>query len=126
MAKEAKLRYDKRKVLGYRQPPHTIEPETQKELQQKTLLSNHARSELKAVHSQETTELREIAIHGLEKWMNRGFHADSNLKWCTDVTELKYGNGRGKPIWSAIVDVYDTHRFMGVKPLQQQNSSWIR
>ncbi|MDT2274341.1 DDE-type integrase/transposase/recombinase [Paenibacillus larvae] len=39
--------------------------------------------------------------------MNRGFHADSpNLKWCTDVSELKYGNGR-KAYLSAIVDVYD-------------------
>ncbi|MDT2305182.1 hypothetical protein P7H21_16195 [Paenibacillus larvae] len=51
LAKEVKLRYDKRKgVLGYRQIRTQFEPETQKELQQKTLLSNHARSlELKAV-----------------------------------------------------------------------------
>ncbi|WP_430192037.1 DDE-type integrase/transposase/recombinase [Paenibacillus thiaminolyticus] len=39
--------------------------------------------------------------------MNREFQADSpNSKWCTDVTELKYGNG-SKAYLSTIVDVYD-------------------
>ncbi|MDT2286760.1 hypothetical protein P7H17_12925 [Paenibacillus larvae] len=53
--------------------------------------------------------------------MNRGFHADSpNLKWCTDVTELKYGNSR-KAYLSAIVDVYDNSIVSsGVKPLKQK------
>lgn len=46
-------------------------------------------------------------IHVAENVMNREFHADSpNLKWCTDVTELKYGNGR-KAYLSAIIDVCD-------------------
>ncbi|WP_340004259.1 DDE-type integrase/transposase/recombinase [Paenibacillus sp. FSL K6-0276] len=39
--------------------------------------------------------------------MNRNFDANSpTSKWCTDVTELKYGNGR-KAYLSAIIDVYD-------------------
>ncbi|MDG0874810.1 DDE-type integrase/transposase/recombinase [Paenibacillus thiaminolyticus] len=46
-------------------------------------------------------------IHVAENVMNRNFDAYSpNTKWCTDVTELKYGNGR-KAYLSAIIDVYD-------------------
>jgi transposase InsO family protein len=46
-------------------------------------------------------------IHLAENVMNRNFNAHSpNSKWCTDVTELKYGNGR-KAYLSAIIDVYD-------------------
>jgi transposase InsO family protein len=46
-------------------------------------------------------------IHVAENVMNREFQADApNTKWCTDVTELRYGNGR-KAYLSAILDVYD-------------------
>ncbi|MDT2247192.1 hypothetical protein P7H16_09935 [Paenibacillus larvae] len=43
LAKEVKLRYDKRKgVLGYRQIRHTLNPETQKELQQNVIIESCA------------------------------------------------------------------------------------
>lgn len=39
--------------------------------------------------------------------MNRNFDAPApNVKWSTDVTELKYGNGC-KAYLSAIIDLYD-------------------
>ncbi|WP_434748224.1 DDE-type integrase/transposase/recombinase [Paenibacillus amylolyticus] len=47
------------------------------------------------------------AIHVAENKMNRNFDAPApNVKWSTDVTELKYGNGR-KAYLSAIIDLYD-------------------
>ncbi len=46
-------------------------------------------------------------LHLAENVMNRDFQADApNQKWCTDVTELRYGNGR-KAYLSAIIDGYD-------------------
>lgn len=46
-------------------------------------------------------------IHVVENVMNRNFDVNTpNSKWCTDVTELKYGNGR-KAYISVIIDVYD-------------------
>ncbi|WP_342443303.1 IS3 family transposase [Lysinibacillus sp. FSL K6-0057] len=42
-----------------------------------------------------------------ENILSREFKADQpNQKWCTDVTELKYGNGK-KAYLSAIIDLYD-------------------
>jgi len=42
-----------------------------------------------------------------ENVLNRDFNAEKpNQKWCTDVTEFKYGNGK-KAYLSAIIDLYD-------------------
>lgn len=42
-----------------------------------------------------------------ENLMNRQFRSEKpNEKWCTDVTEFKYGNGQ-KAYLSAIIDLYD-------------------
>ncbi|MGY3190524.1 putative transposase [Lysinibacillus sp. TE18511] len=42
-----------------------------------------------------------------ENILNRDFNADKpNQKWCTDVTEFKYGNGK-KAYLSAIIDLHD-------------------
>lgn len=42
-----------------------------------------------------------------ENILNRKFVAKKpNQKWCTDITELGYGNGR-KAYLSAIIDIYD-------------------
>jgi len=47
------------------------------------------------------------ADHVAENILNREFKADHpNVKWCTDVTEFKYGVGK-KAYLSAIVDLYD-------------------
>lgn len=45
--------------------------------------------------------------HVAENVLNRRFTAEKpNQKWCTGVTELRYGNGR-KAYLSAIIDLYD-------------------
>ena len=42
-----------------------------------------------------------------ENLLSRKFEANQpNQKWCTDVTEFKYGNGK-KAYLSAIIDLYD-------------------
>lgn len=47
------------------------------------------------------------ANHVAENVLNREFTAEKpNEKWCTDVTEFKYGNGK-KAYLSAIKDLYD-------------------
>lgn len=47
------------------------------------------------------------ADHVAENRLNREFKADKpNEKWCTDVTEFKYGVGK-KAYLSAIIDLYD-------------------
>lgn len=47
------------------------------------------------------------AHHVAENVLNREFTADKpNKKWCTDVTEFKYKNGK-KAYLSAIIDLYD-------------------
>ena len=47
------------------------------------------------------------ADHVAENILNREFKADNpNEKWCTDVTEFKYGVGK-KAYLSAIIDLYD-------------------
>ncbi|EON70662.1 Mobile element protein [Lysinibacillus sphaericus OT4b.31] len=47
------------------------------------------------------------AYHVAENVLNRAFTSKKpNEKWCTDVTEFKYGNGK-KAYLSAIIDLYD-------------------
>ncbi|SCY81407.1 Transposase InsO and inactivated derivatives [Lysinibacillus sp. TC-37] len=47
------------------------------------------------------------AHHVAENELNRAFTSKKpNEKWCTDVTEFKYGNGK-KAYLSAIIDLYD-------------------
>lgn len=48
-----------------------------------------------------------MALHVAENVLNRQFRANqSNEKWCTDVTELKNGDGK-KAYLSAVIDLYD-------------------
>ncbi|MBC2328427.1 IS3 family transposase, partial [Listeria booriae] len=50
---------------------------------------------------------KSTAEHTAKNMLCRQFHAaQPNEKWCTDVTELKYGNGCKKYL-SAIIDLYD-------------------
>lgn len=51
---------------------------------------------------------RSNPVHLAENLLNREFDAATapNQVWCTDVTELKYGNGQ-KEYLSAIVDLWD-------------------
>lgn len=65
------------------------------------------------IRRKRSTYVKTNAIHVAENVMNRNFDAHSpNSKWCTDVTKLKYGNGR-KAYLSAIIDIYDTLLFHG-------------
>lgn len=51
--------------------------------------------------------LKSPVQHVAENRLNREFTAEKpNMKWCTDVTELKYGNGK-KAYLSAIIDLHD-------------------
>jgi transposase InsO family protein len=63
---------------------------------------------LKAViRRKRASYVKAAEIYVAENVMNRNFDANCpNSKWCTDVTELKYGNGL-KAYLSAIIDVYD-------------------
>lgn len=50
---------------------------------------------------------KSTADHVAENVLNRKFTAENaNEKWCTDVTEFKYGDGK-KAYLSAIIDLYD-------------------
>lgn len=109
LAKEVKLRYDKRKgILGYRQMRIQLNRKLKKKYNKKRYYRIMRALGLQAVirkkrpHYVKTTE-----NHVVENVMNRHFDAPApNIKWSTDVTELKYGNGR-KAYLSAIIDVYD-------------------
>ena len=64
--------------------------------------------ELRAIVRQKRPNyVKTTAHHVAENIMNRDFTTTlPNTKWCTDVTELKYGNGQ-KAYLSAIIDLYD-------------------
>jgi transposase InsO family protein len=109
LAKEVKLRYDKRKgALGYRQIRTQLNRKLKVNYNKKRYYRIMRALGLKAViRKKRPNYVKASEIHVAENVVNREFHADSpNLKWFTDVTELKYGNGR-KAYLSAIVDVYD-------------------
>ncbi len=109
LAKEVKLRYDKRKgALGYRQIRTQLNRKLKKNYNKKRYYRIMCALGLKAViRRKRPNYVKASEIHVAENVMNREFQADApNMKWCTDVTELKYGNGR-KAYLSAILDVYD-------------------
>jgi transposase InsO family protein len=109
LAKEVKLRYDKRKgVLGYRQIRTQLNRKLKKNYNKKRYYRIMRALGLKAViRKKRPNYVKASEMHVAENVMNREFHADSpNLKWCTDVTELKYGNGC-RAYLSAIIDIYD-------------------
>lgn len=65
-------------------------------------------SGLKSVIRRKRKPYRKSPAHYVaENVLNRTFTSKKpNEKWCTDVTELKYGNGK-KAYLSAIIDLYD-------------------
>lgn len=109
LAKEVKLRYDKRKgILGYRQMRLQLNRKLKKKYNKKRYYRIMRALGLKAVIRKTRPHYVKVSeIHVAENIMNRNFDAHfPNSKWSTDVTELKYGNGR-KAYLSAIIDVYD-------------------
>lgn len=109
LAEEVKLRYNKRKgILGYRQMRTQLNRKLKKKYNKKRYYRIMRALGLKAVIRKKRPQyVKASEIHVAENVMNRNFDAHSpNLKWCTDVTELKYGNSR-KAYLSAIIDLYD-------------------
>jgi len=109
LAKEVTTRYNKRKgILGYRQMRTQLNRKLKKKYNKKRYYRTMRALGLKAIiRRKRPNYVKTTEIHVAENVMNRKFIADSpNLKWCTDVTELKYGNGC-KAYLSAIIDVYD-------------------
>lgn len=63
--------------------------------------------------------------HVSKNVLNRQFHAEKpNQNWCTDVTELRYGNGK-KAYLSAIIDLYD-HSIISWVLSQSYNNRLVR
>lgn len=63
------------------------------------------------------------AHHVAENVLNREFTAEKpNEKWCTDVTEFKYGNGK-KAYLSSIIDLYDGSIVSYV--VGHSNNNWL-
>lgn len=109
LAKEVKLRYDKRNgILGYRQMCTQLNRKLQKKYNKKRYHRIMRALRLKGIiRKKRPSYVKVTEIHVAENVMNRNFDAPApNVKWCTDVTELKHGNGR-KAYLSAIIDLYD-------------------
>lgn len=109
LAKEVKLRYEKRNgILGYRQMRIQLNRKLKENHNKKRYYRVMRALGLKAViRRKRPNYVKAYEVHVAENIMNREFEADApNKKWCTDVTELKYGNGH-KAYLSAIIDVYD-------------------
>lgn len=109
LAKEVKRRYNKRNgILGYRQMRTQLNRKLKKSYNRKRYYRIMRALELRAVIRKKRSKYLKVpALHIAENIMNRKFQAEApNQKWCTDVTELKYGNGC-KAYLSAIIDGYD-------------------
>lgn len=109
LAKEVRLHYDKRKgIVGYRQMRLQLNRKLKKSYNKKRYYRIMGALRLQAViRRKRPSYVRATETHVAENVMNREFQATApNLKWCTDVTELKYGNQR-KAYLSAVIDVYD-------------------
>ncbi|MFB5676430.1 IS3 family transposase [Paenibacillus terreus] len=109
LAEEVKCHYDKQKgILGYRQMRIQLNRKLKKNYNRKRYYRIMRELELKAViRKKRPHDVKAPAFHIAESVVNREFKADiPNQKWCTDVTELKYGKGR-KAYLSAIIDGYD-------------------
>ncbi|WP_458462593.1 IS3 family transposase [Paenibacillus sp.] len=109
LAKEVKRRYDMRDgILGYRQMRTQLNRKLNQTYNKKRYYRIMRALGLKAVIRKKRPHyVKATEIHVAENRMNRDFNASApNVKWSTDVTEIKYGNGR-KAYLSAIIDVYD-------------------
>ena len=109
LAKEVKRRYGLRKgILGYRQMCTQLNRKLKTNYNKKRYYRIMRALELKSIiRKKRPSYVKTYAYHEAENVMSRDFTAPSpNQKWCTDVTELKYGNGR-KAYLSAVIDLYD-------------------
>lgn len=109
LAKEIKKKYDSKKgAIGYRQIRMQINRKLKKQYSRNRYYRLMKAIGIKAViKKKRPTYIKSMEAHVAENVLNRKFVAKKpNQKWCTDVTELRYGNGR-KTYLSAIIDLYD-------------------
>lgn len=109
LAKEIKRKYDSKKgAIGYRQIRMQVNTKLKKHYSRKRYYRLMKAMGIKAViKKKRPLYVKAMEVHIAENVLNREFIAKkSNQKWCTDITELRYGNGR-KAYLSAIIDIYD-------------------
>ncbi|OTO77359.1 MULTISPECIES: IS3 family transposase [unclassified Enterococcus] len=109
LAKEIKKKYDSKKgAIGYRQIRMQLNIKLKKHYSRKRYYRLMKVLGIKAViKKKRPTYIKATEAHVAENVLNRKFTAENpNQKWCTDITELEYGNGR-KAYLSAIIDLYD-------------------
>lgn len=99
-------------IYGYRRITMTINRQREKEglkkVNKKRIYRLMQICGLEAVIRRRPKKYRKVKPNYVaENVLAREFTAEKpNQKWCTDVTELKYGNGK-KAYLSAIIDLYD-------------------
>lgn len=99
-------------IYGYRRMTMTINRQREKEgltkVNKKRIYRLMQICGLEAVIRRKSKRYRKVKPdYVAENVLAREFTAEKpNQKWCTDVTELKYGNGK-KAYLSAIIDLYD-------------------
>ncbi|MEK4628786.1 IS3 family transposase [Solibacillus sp. FSL R7-0682] len=99
-------------IYGYRRITMTINRQRKKnglnKVNKKRIYRLMQISELQAVIRRRPKKYRKVTPdYTAENVLAREFTAEKpNQKWCTDVTEFQYGNGK-KAYLSAIIDLYD-------------------
>lgn len=109
LAKEIKKKYDSKKgAIGYRQIRMQLNIKLKRRYSRKRYYRLMKALGIKAVIKKKRPNyVKTTEAHVAENILNRKFIAEKpNQKWCTDITELRYGNGR-KAYLSAIIDLYD-------------------
>lgn len=109
LAKEIKKKYDSKKgAIGYRQIRMQLNIKLKRRYSRKRYYRLMKALGIKAmIKKKRSNYVKTTEEHVAENILNRKFIAEKpNQKWCTDITELRYGNGR-KAYLSAIIDLYD-------------------
>ena len=96
------------KILGYRQMTTQINRKLKTSYNKKRFYRLMKSLGIRSIiRKKRPNYLKTTEHHTAENILNRNFKATKlNQKWSTDVTELRYGNGR-KAYLSAIIDMYD-------------------
>ena len=96
------------KILGYRQMMTLINRKLKTSYNKKRFYRLMKSLGIRSIiRKKRPNYLKTTEHHTAENILNRNFKATKpNQKWSTDVTELRYGNGR-KAYLSAIIDMYD-------------------
>lgn len=109
LAKEIQKNYDSKKgAIGYRQIRIQLNRTFKKNYSRKRYYRIMKVLGIKAmIKKKRPTYVKATEANVAENRLNRKFITEKpNQKWCTDITELRYGNGR-KAYLSAIIDLYD-------------------